>query len=83
MEGWAAEFDERFGTAKRVAGPNGWGYSRLHENYKDFIRILIAKERESAERRGREKAVEYIKRRKDYDYPFEKVLEAARKDTDV
>ena len=86
MEGWAEELK------KIVAGRKN---SKYHKNYiathivEEFITRTVAKERESAERRGREKAVEYIKanaermtllRCTDFDVVL---LEAARKDLEV
>lgn len=43
---WKDEFDERFGTAKRMAMPDGtWSHSLTHELQKDFISSLLEQQR--------------------------------------
>lgn len=56
---WEREWDERFGTGKRVAGPNGWEYSRTHENHKAFIREKLAERGKEAYELGSELCRKY------------------------
>lgn len=94
MEGWEEEFINRFVKHEIIAIPGTEKYKakeqQLLQDALNFIRTLLAKERESAERRGRDLAIGYILQYIDNSTMDEaaiaelaRVLEAARKDTDV
>lgn len=94
MEGWEEEFDAGIqsfnlqiveGAPRDIEGKVYRQFeAKIGAEVKDFIRTLLAKERESAERRGREKAVDFVEAQLGDDpalHGYEWVLEAARKDT--
>ena len=60
---WEERFDTEFkATGAEIVGFKRHEYSQLREHQYEQVKAFISKEREEAYRRGREDAVEFLKR---------------------